>query len=263
MTEKQEKKVALQKALMEVMEKNISKWRSVSEIKNDYDNFVKNVKRIDDHISVIQTDLAPLKENRSQSKKALIDQVFPVISVTGVYAYDAGDKKLEKYVNRKFSEIENMKGDELKKYSGKVLKMCRSLMEMPSEKQKKDAGSVITDYGLTAKHLDRLQKSLDQFILDDETLAHSRKAKKKSGKKLGRRIRENEKLLNKKLDRMMQLFRDNQKTFYNAYIQARMEPEKEKPGPEVQKETASPETPAESTAGENKEPVTKTSGTEV
>ncbi|MFO7935694.1 MAG: hypothetical protein R6U78_16645 [Bacteroidales bacterium] len=262
MTEKQEKKIALQKAVMEVMEKNNSKWRSVSEMKNDYDQFVRNLKKIDDHISVIQTDLAPLKENRFRSKKELIDQVFPVISVTGVYAYDAGDKKLEKYMNRKFSELEKMKGDELKNFSGRVLKICRSLMEKTPEIKKKDPVPVITDYGLTAKHLERLKKSLDQFIRDDETLAHSKKAKKKSGKKLDRQLRENEKLLRKKLDRMMQLFRDSQKAFYEAYIRSRLEPEKEKSGQEMQQEAVSPESATESQAGKNKEQAAGTPKTE-
>ena len=247
---------------MEVMEKNLSKWRSVSEMKNDYDQFVRNVKKIDDHISVIQTDLAPLKENRSRSKKELIGQVFPVISVTGVYAYDAGDKKLEKYMNRKFSELEKMKGDELKNFSGRVLKMCRSLMEKPPEIKKKDPVPVITDYGLTAKHLDLLQKSLDQFILDDEKLTHLKKAKKKSRKKLDRQLRENEKLLKKKLDRMMQLFRDRQKAFYEAYIRSRLEPEKEKSGQEMEQEAVSPESTTESPAGKNREPVARTPKTE-
>jgi len=184
-------------------------------LKNEYDLFVRNIKKIDDHMSVLRTDLEPLKENRLQSRKALINQVFPVISVTGVFAYDKGNKKLGKLVQVKFSELEKMKSDELKKYCIRVLKAARSMNEK------------LSDYGISGKHLDQLQQSLDQFIRDDEAFVQARDAKKKSGKKLDRRLRENNRLLKKKMDRMMQLFRETQKTFYNAYLGSRTVPRKE------------------------------------
>ena len=136
---------------MDVMEKNISRWQSVSALKNEYDLFVRNIKKIDDHVAVLRTDLDPLKENRVQSRKALVSQVFPVVSVAGVYAYDAGDKKLGKLVQVKFSELEKMKSDQLKKYCIRILKAARSMMEK------------LSDYGISDMHLDQLQKSLDQL----------------------------------------------------------------------------------------------------
>jgi len=244
---------------MEVMEQNITKWRSVSEMKNKYDLFVRNLKKIDDCISVIRTDLAPLKENRLDSKKALIDQIFPLISVFGVYAYDVGEKKLAKSVNVKFSELEKMKAGELKKYGVRMLKTFRSLIDREKEKEKGKEGAkerpghMITDYGLTGKHLDQLQKSLDQFIKADEAFVHSREEKKKSRKKLDRRIRENDQLLKKKLDKMMQLFRDTQKTFYNAYIRSRMVPEQEKAKPQKQDDEVSSKKPGKNSTGQKSE----------
>lgn len=253
MTEKQEKKVAVQKAVMEVMEKNISKWRAVSAMKKKYDLFVRNIKKIDDYMSAGNTDIAPLKENRLHAKKAMIEQVFPVISVLGVYAYDTGDRKLGKSVHMKFGELEKMNADELKKYSIRILKTARSLMDQ------KRSGHVITDYGLTGKHLDQLQKSLDQFIRDDETFVHTRKEKKKSRKKLDRRIRENDQLLKKQLDKMMHLFRNTQKTFYSAYIRSRtVPPEKPEEQQEPQDEALSKATGP--VTNEKKEPAGKREG---
>jgi hypothetical protein len=234
MTEKQEKKVAVQKAVMEVMETHNSRWQSVPEMKKNYDIFVRNLKKIDDHIEVLRTDPDPLKKDRLHSRQALIDQLFPVISVLGVYAFDRGDSKLGKFVRMKFSDLEKMKADALQKYGIKVLKTSRALMEG------QEAGQPLTDYGLTGKHLDRMKQALDRFIQDDASYVRSREEKKKSRKKLDRRIAENDQLLKKKLDRMMHLFRDTQKKFYNAYTGSRVAPEKEQPEPEQAGSSAEP-----------------------
>ncbi|HER09080.1 MAG TPA: hypothetical protein ENO20_09240 [Bacteroides sp.] len=228
MTEKQQKEVAAQKAVMEVMEKNIARWQSVSEMKKEFDLFVRHIKKMDDHLAVIRKDMAPLKKARLESRKALIDQVFPVISVLRVYAYDTGDRKLGRQVKMKFSDLEKLKGNALTKYCYRVLKRSRALTEQDADaekakkKGKETPARSLTEYGLTAKHFDQLQQSLGRFIRDDEVLMHAREEKKKSRKDLDRRIRTNNRLLEKKLDHMMQLFRDTQKTFYNAYVRSRM-----------------------------------------
>ena len=69
--------------------------------------------------------------------------------------------------------------------------------------------------------------------------------------KLDRRIRENDQLLKKKIDRMVHLFGNSQKAFYNAYIKSRLpaasapgqqeaiSPSPAKPAPEPEKESRS------------------------
>lgn len=229
MTRKQQKQLFIQKAVMEVMEKNLSKWQSVKELKKKYDLFVRNIKKIDDYDTILRTDFAPLKEKRAISKKELMGKVFPVISVLGVFAYDKGDKKTGKLANVKFSELEKMKHNALVKYSTRVLKISGLLIEQNPEAGEKTTKHVIADYGLTSKHLEGLQTALDISIGDEAAYAEIRLRKKKSKAKLERRIRDNNTLLKKKLDRMMHLFSDSQKSFYSAYIKSRIPAEKRPP----------------------------------
>jgi len=253
MTEKQQKQLFIQKAVMEVMEKNLSKWQSVKELKKKYDLFVRNIKKIDDYDTILRTDFAPLKEKRAISKKELVGKVFPVTSVLGVFAYDNGDKKMGKLANVKFSELEKMKHNSLVKYSKKILKISGPLIEQNPEAGKKTPKHVIADYGLASKHLDGLQTSLDNCIRNEAGFTEIRLMKNKSKAKLEQRIRDNNVLLKKKLDRMMHLFRDSQKTFYSEYIKSRIPAEPkpvspadsqaaaEKPVPAVKKPSASAE----------------------
>ncbi len=222
MKEKQKKQVAVQNAVMAVVEKNRTKWQTVGEFKNKINSFVWNLQKIEDYKAVLQIDLAPLKERRSRSKLELIDQVFPITSVLGVYAHDMGDSKLEKVVNKKFSALEKLKYDLLASYCIKVLKTSEKLLDQSKDQVKKSPKHIITDYGLTVKHLDSLQAVLDDYIRANKEFSETRLSKRKSKIKLKRHIRENKILLKKSIDRMMHMFRDTQRPFYNAYIKARI-----------------------------------------
>lgn len=222
MTEKQKNQVAVQKAVVTVMEKNKAKWQSVTELNNIYEQFTSNLSRIDEYEDILQTDLRPLKESKLNSRKILVDQLFPVSSVLGVFACDRGDGKLGKLAGVKYSELEKMGHTSLVKYSGRILKTSASLMEQTREEGKKAPKHLIADYGLTSKHLEKLQGALDACSGDEARYKATRLEKKKNKLKMDRRIRENNQLLKKKIDRMIHLFRDNQKAFYNAYIKSRL-----------------------------------------
>lgn len=227
MTEKQKTQLAVQKAVVAVMEKNKAKWESVTELRNNYEQFTRNLSRIDAFEEVLQTDLSPLKEKKLKSRKVLVDQLFPVSSVLGVFAYDKGDGKLGKLAGVKYTELEKMGCEPLVKYTGRILKTAASLLEQTREEGKKAPRHLIADYGLTSKHLENLRVALDACTGHEALYTTKRLEKRKSKVKLDLRIRENNQLLKKKIDRMVHLFRDNQKAFYNAYIKSRLPAESE------------------------------------
>ena len=222
MNEKQQNQIIVQNTVMVVVEKYRSKWQTVGEFKNKVDSFVWNLKKIEDYNVVLQIDLAPIKERRNRSKRELIDEVFPITSVLGVYAHDMGDSKLKKVVNRKFSALEKLNYNMLASYCIKVLKSSGKLLDQSTDKSKKLPKHLIMDYGLTVKHLDSLQAAIDDYISANKEFSETRLSKRKSKIKLKRHIRENNMLLKKSIDRMMHMFRDTQRPFYNAYIKARI-----------------------------------------
>ncbi len=225
MTEKQKKQVAVQHAVMAVMSKNRSVWQGISELKNKADQLDGNLQKIGEYETILMKDPGPLKEKKLNSRKALAEKVFPVASVLGVFAYDSGDRKLGKLVTVKFSELEKLKPELLVKYCVKIRKIAAALLDQKKEvvkEGKKSPGMVISDYGLTAGHVEKLQAAIEGCISDEADYEAIRQSRKKSKVKQGRTIRNNNLLLKKRLDKMMHLFRDSQKTFYNAYIKARI-----------------------------------------
>ena len=224
MTEKSEKQLAIQKSVMDVMEKHIAIWQDVEEIRNKYDLFIRNIKKIDDDLAMTGTNLPPLKQKCNTARKVLVRHAFPIISVLDVYASDIRDDKLIKLLNSEDHKLEKMKPDALKKYCSRVIKSSSELLKPSDETNKKPPKHVISGYGLTAGHVDGLQKALDQFTKDQDLYRETRSKKKRSEVNLEKRIRDNNVLLKRKLDKMIPLFRDSHKAFHDAYIRARLTP---------------------------------------
>jgi hypothetical protein len=222
MTRKQRTQVALQKAVTEVMMKHQQKWQGVAELKKSVERFKGNLRKIEAYEAILKTELAPLKEKMENSRKVLVDQVFPVASVLGLFAYDTDERKLGKLGRVKFSELENMGDGSLRKYCRKVLKITGPLLDQETGEGKKSPRHLIRDYGLTADHLQKLGNALDGWERERSYYIATREKRKKSKVKMDLRIRENNQILSRKLDRMMRLFRESRKTFYEAYIKSRI-----------------------------------------
>jgi hypothetical protein len=240
MKEQLNEKLTVQQAVRDVMEKNISKWQHVPALKSQYDRFVLNLKKIEDHQLVIAHDLAPLKEKRKLAKDQLIERVFPVSSALCVYASDVGDRKLKNQVKGKLREMQKLSSADLIKYGKSVLETIRSMMEKSNKSRKKEAIHPVEDYGLSEPVLLKLQTALDTLEAAINEYCEASLNRKKSRVKLVKRLRENELLLKKKMDHMIHLFRDNQKAFYNAYLKSRLyvEPAEPEAGTPDEKGTA-------------------------
>jgi hypothetical protein len=217
-------KLEVQSAVKEVMEKHISRWQSVPALKTQYDRFILNLNKIDGYQTILQHDLAPLKEKRNLARSHMVETLFTISGALGVYASDVRDRKLINLLKGKFREIEKLKTEELVKYGDRVLQQLKSLLENDQKQGKKESRHPIRDYGITEKLQIKLQSALDNYR--DAINAHFEASlnKKKSQVKLVKKIRENETLLKQKMDRMIHLFKDDQKVFYNDYIKSRMQP---------------------------------------
>ena len=222
MKEQLNEKLAVQQAVRDVMEKHISKWQHVPALKSQYDRFVLNLKKIEDYQLVLAHDLVPLKENRKQAKDQLVERVFPVSSALWVYASDVGDRKLGNLVKGKLREIQKLSSEDLIKYGKRILVTIRNMMEKRVKIGKKEAIHPVEDYGLTEPVVSKLQTAVDSLEAAIKAYCDASLNRKKSRVKLVKRLRENEMLLNKKMDKMIHLFRDNQKMFYNAYLKSRL-----------------------------------------
>ena len=221
MKEKLFRQIVSQKSVMEVMENHLPVWESVREIRKNYDDFIMNIKKIGDCLAETETDLTPLKEKLHLSKESLIGQVLPVAGVLGVFAGDTGDRKLEKITDVKIIDLEKMKTGALRKYCLKVLNRASELLDIPANGKTEEADRTISGYGLTGKHLEKLQESFDRYCENADIHRDALKKIMKNEARLERHIRDNNLLLRKKMDRLILLFRETWKEFHDSYFNAR------------------------------------------
>lgn len=222
MTDKQRKQLEVQKAVEAVMNQHRSKWESVPELSKKFEEFSDNLGKIESLRSAYEADLSPIRQKRSLARRDLIERVFPVASVLGVYAYDTGNRKLSKLSSVKFSELEKLGAARLMNYAKLVQEAAEKLMHAETKKGKKPPTRTISDYGLTSDHVEKLQAAREALTGSEEVFRKVKQDKRKSKTRLEKALRINKQLMKKRMDRMIQLFREDQKRFYQAYSKARI-----------------------------------------
>jgi len=226
MKQKFEKQLITQKSIITVMENNVSSWQNIVELKNNYDRFVKNYKKITDCETELRFDPAEIYMEGNKSKEELIEKLFPIASLISVYASDLGDKKLHNQSNIKFTQLEKKKSKALLRIVSNILTFAGKLMGKgekltdASGKKKKTVKS-ITDYGLTEKHLKDLKAASDTYCEKVKSIRIYRVKKAACKKNVEALLLKNEKILKRKLDKFMTLFQESNKTFYDNYWAAR------------------------------------------
>lgn len=220
MKEKMKKKLQEQRNVRSVMERHLSDWQSVSALVSLYDRFVLNLKKAEDYLALTQQDPEAVKTKIPDLKKQLVDRLHAVSSVLAVYASEEGDRKLRKLAERKRSELKKLKSTELVRQAEKVIGAGKKLNETDVKEMKKAPKFHISGYGLTEKHLELLQKALNDY---QKTLLEYVQVKtkvKQSKSKLAKKIQENNLLLRRKMDRVILLFEEVNPAFYEAYTQS-------------------------------------------
>ena len=221
MKEKLLRQLEAQRSVMGVMENNLQVWQSVKEIRKNYDTFVRNIKKIGDCLAVTGTDLEPLKEKMRLSRESTIGHLLPIAGVMEVFAGDTGDRKLAKIAKATIKSPEKMKTSSLRKYCLEVLKRASGLLESPAAGTKGKDDHHLSGYGLTVKHIQRLQESSDFFCHIVDNYEEALEKRDKYETRLERYIQDNKMILTRKLDRTILLFRDSHKEFHDSYFRAR------------------------------------------
>ena len=230
MKEKQNVRLKMYLEVSGVMEKNVDKWSTVGEFKNTYDDFTANNDKLIELKAEHEKDIRPVINDKTSKREQLINKAVPISNVLQVYAYDQNDKGLAKTINYSRNKLNKSKDSELidkcntiwktaKKLYGKSIDTAEHVI-INNKKSKQDVPN-INGYGLTGQMIDDLEEANKQFIDAILTLKDVISHRNKSAKKITEIIKDNDRLLGNKMDRLMTLFETSQKDFYKAYREAR------------------------------------------
>ncbi len=203
--------------ISKLMEDQLEKWHSITEIRKTYDEFIKNLKKLKDLQPDLEKNLGPVQDELKEKQENLIGKFFPVANILAVYGSDNKLKKGVRSIIISQDELNKMKKGKLLDLAGRMLKTTEKFF--PDQEQ---AESELSQYGLTAIMVDEFSTALTKYAyalqLNKDLLRNRSKSKKTSN----RLLKDNCKLLEKRLDRLMTVFSITHPSFYQDYANIRI-----------------------------------------
>ena len=216
---KNEKRMAFILHFQEInklMEDQLEKWHSITEIRKTYDEFIKNLKKLKDLQPDLEKNLGPVQDELKEKQENLIGKFFPVANILAVYGSDNKLKKGVRSIIINQDELNKMKKGKLLDLAGKMLKTTEKFF--PDQEQEE---SELSQYGLTAIMVDEFSSALTKYAyalqLNKDLLNNRSKSRKTSN----RLLKVNREILNKRLDRLMTVFSVTHPSFYQDYANIR------------------------------------------
>ncbi len=196
----------------ELMEGNLDQWQKIDAIRLVYDDFVKNIKDLDDLEAHLGMNIEPLKKSRDSHKNKLTSALFPLNNILYVYLEDQQDGKASGKLVPSKKKLNKLGSSKLLKQARQIQKHIGKLQDQPGHPEK---------YGLTPAMIETYEKALGEYEKTlkeyNEGMAEQKKAVKKSEKLLKSNIQ----LLNKRMDRLMTAFSVQSPAFYKKYRSVR------------------------------------------
>ncbi len=215
--------------VIDVMENNLSTWNHVPKLKQTYDKFVKNYKKMEDAVKLSARDIKALEDKKQILFLELKQKIKPVTGVLKVWARDSGLKKVTRKLSLMETRFKSLNSTELLKFSGFILSATKN-SDLSKNSGKKNENTEKTsagwsEYGLTSEMLNDLRQASDSLSKIIEQLKEEGYERARALNFLKKRIPENLSLLKTRITKMVHLFRNSQPGFYEAYKNA-MQPEK-------------------------------------
>lgn len=259
MTEKQDAKFQVYLNLKSVFNKNTAKWAE-GELKSSVNEFIETSNKITELKKEFDKDISDLVNEKARTREELICKATPLFNVLQVFAGDVRDRSMGKKVNYSKSKLAKLKDAELIERTKTLLKYLKQAFAKSLEdssdvnaKTKKTVKRNITAYGITGQMIEDFETLHKKFITAILNLTDAMNFKNKCAKKITEKIKKNDKLLSKRIDKLMSLFGITDSKFYEAYEKAKVLKEEE---PEKKEETV--ETKPKTTV---KKPVKRTTTT--
>jgi hypothetical protein len=241
MKSKHSKRLMMFENVIRVMDTHFKTWSGVPELSRSYDRFVKRYKKMKDLKQEETHDLKPLVDHYMKKRKVLVNKLFPLASVTAVYASDTGKDKLEKSLNLSKNQLTKSKDAVLAGASARIIKVAApSVVSGKGKKRAKSESKSISDYGVTDAMTTELATARIELLEARKAIKDAENDKYRCAKEIARISRANKKLLENRLDRLVGLFQEKNGEFYQSYIEARGLAKKEKTSEEKQPEKSSP-----------------------
>jgi len=199
-----------------LMEDQLEKWHSITEIRKTYDEFIKNLKKLKDLQPDLEKNLDPVQDELKEKRENLIVKIFPLTNILAVYITDKKFKNGTRSMIFSKDELDKLKKAKLLDLASRVLKTAEKYLPDPDMEDHD-----LFSYGITATMLDEFSSALTKYAYAmqlNKDLLNNRSNSRKTSNRL---LKANREMLNKRLDRLMTVFSVTHPSFYQEYASVR------------------------------------------
>lgn len=223
MKTKQNAKRKMHQAVLKVMNDSKEIWGVVPQLVNVMEIFSENVKAVIELKSEHGKDIKALLDNKLNKRKELIEYSLPVLNVLLAFGHDLKDKDLLKKLNFSRNKLTKSKDLDLIENSKLIYKTAHKFYMKSLETKETEAENAIDifGYGLNDKMLEEIEIAEKAFIEALTGLKAAIKHKTMVSQQITMKIKENDKLLQNKIDLLISIFEPSNPDLYKSYIESR------------------------------------------
>ncbi len=210
MNQVQENKMSMAYATKKVLDNNATIWNGVPAMVAAHSEFKTNLSVLESTLSKQVADITGHAKDKSAAEEAMIAKTLSVAGAVMALATVNGDNGL--------AEAMNLSPSELRRYRDSVVaQRCMGVHDAAVT----NAAALVT-YGIAAGDITDLKTKIDAYVALIAQPRNMITARKGATAEIGALIRDTMKLLNNRMDRLMQQFAFSQKEFYTHYFDARI-----------------------------------------
>ncbi len=248
METKTNEKISNFRRLYQVMEKNLDKWGDIEKFRTSYDEFVHNLKKIDDLEETAGKDLNTLQLKLEACRNNIITKLIPVTNLLTLYALDNKKKGLRKKLDKSRKNLEDLKNKGLVAHVDEVAGYLEKKFNKQQENEQDDK---LGSYGLSMGLIEKLREDRDELVDLKQNLQEENELVEKAGSEIISLVKASEELIRERFHMFMSIFEFSDPNFYTSYKNALNPPAPErKTPPRPASRTSKPKT-------EDKKPVAK------
>jgi hypothetical protein len=230
MKTKQNAKLKMYSAVLDVMNGSEEIWGAVPQLKKVMEVFSENVKTVEKLKTEKGKEIKPLLEYKLEKRKELINSSLPALNVLIVYGHDVNDKELLKKLNFSRNKLTKSKDLDLIENCKLIYKTAHKfyMKSLETKEDETDKTKDIFGYGLNDKMLEDMEIAEKVFIESLSELKVAIKNKTLVSNQITSKLKENDKLLRGKIDLLLSIFEMSNPEFIKKYNESRI----------IQKDTA-------------------------
>ena len=197
-------------AVKQVLDENATIWSGIPAMVTTHNEFKANLTALESTLSKQVADITGHAKDKAAGEEAMIAKTLSVGGGVMALATVNGDNGL--------AEAMNLSPSELRRYRDSVVaQRCMGVHDAAVT----NAAALVT-YGITAGDIADLKTKIDTYVALIAQPRNMITARKGATAEIGALIRDTMKLLNNRMDRLMQQFAFSQKEFYTHYFDARI-----------------------------------------